>query len=182
MLLRMKQLPGVDNLRNYPAEIIKELEELLLSGGSAVPDPKRKGFYDLENQERIFFVNVSPTTGRVMLLATCVLGAFEVAENGDIANWATSEHDTAPAVGGAMDLAIGAKQLWVLMEHTTKDGRPRIVHRCSYPLTAPGAVSRIYTNLAVLDVTPGGFVVREMVSGLTMKELQLHTAAKLLPM
>ncbi len=115
-------------------------------------------------------------------LDLCVLGAFEVAENGDIANWATSEHDTAPAVGGAMDLAIGAKQLWVLMEHTTKDGRPRIVHRCSYPLTAPGAVSRVYTNLAVLDVTPGGFVVREMVSGLTMKELQLHTAAKLLPM
>ena len=70
MLLRMKQLPGVDNLRNYPAEIIKELEELLLSGGSALPDPKRKGFYDLETDERTFFVHVSPTTGRVMLLAT----------------------------------------------------------------------------------------------------------------
>jgi hypothetical protein len=70
MLLRMKQLPGVDNLRNYPAEIIKELEQLLLSGGSALPDPKRKGFYDLETDERTFFVHVSPTTGRVMLLAT----------------------------------------------------------------------------------------------------------------
>ena len=72
MLLRMKQLPGVDNLRNYPAEIIKELEQLLLSGGSALPDPKRKGFYDLETDERTFFVHVSPTTGRVMLLATCL--------------------------------------------------------------------------------------------------------------
>jgi 3-oxoadipate CoA-transferase beta subunit len=109
----------------------------------------------------------------------CVLGAFEVAENGDIANWATSERDTAPAVGGAMDLCKGAKRLWVVMEHTTKDGRPRLVHRCTYPLTAPGAVSRVYTNLAVLDVIPSGFVVREMISGLSMEELQLRTEAKL---
>jgi 3-oxoadipate CoA-transferase, beta subunit len=115
-------------------------------------------------------------------LDLCVLGAFEVAENGDIANWATSERDMAPAVGGAMDLSVGAKQLWVMMEHTTKDGRPRLVRRCSYPLTAPGAVSRVYTNLAVLDVTPSGFVVREMVSGLTIEALQLCTEAKLLPM
>ena len=70
MFLRMKQLPGVDNLRNYPAEIIKELEELLLSGGSALPDPKRKGFYDLENYERTFFIQISSITGRVVLLAT----------------------------------------------------------------------------------------------------------------
>jgi 3-oxoadipate CoA-transferase beta subunit len=90
-------------------------------------------------------------------LDLCVLGAFEVAENGDIANWATSENDTAPAVGGAMDLAVGARRLWAIMEHTTKDGRPRLVRRCSYPLTAAGAVTRVYTNLAVLDVTPDGF-------------------------
>jgi hypothetical protein len=70
MLLRMKQLPGVDNLRNYPAEIIKGLEALLLSGGSALPDPKRKGFYDLENHERTFFIQISSITGRVVLLAT----------------------------------------------------------------------------------------------------------------
>jgi hypothetical protein len=70
MFLRMKQLPGVDNPRNYPAEIIKELEELLLSGGSALPDPKRKGFYDLENYERTFFIHTSIITGRVVLLAT----------------------------------------------------------------------------------------------------------------
>jgi 3-oxoadipate CoA-transferase beta subunit len=115
-------------------------------------------------------------------LDLCILGAFEVAENGDIANWATSDRDTAPAVGGAMDLSIGAKQLWVLMEHMTKDGRHRLVSRCSYPLTALGAVNRVYTNLGVFDITTSGFVVREMVPGLTMEALQLCTAAKLLPM
>ncbi len=99
-------------------------------------------------------------------LDLCVLGAFQVAENGDIANWATSENDTAPAVGGAMDLAAGAKRLWVTMEHTTKDGQPKLVQKCSYPLTAVGAVKRVYTNLAVIDVTERGFVLRDMVEGL----------------
>lgn len=112
-------------------------------------------------------------------LDLCVLGAFEVAENGDIANWAISSNEKAPAVGGAMDLAAGAKRLWAIMEHTTKDGRARLVRRCSYPLTALGVVSRIYTNLAVLDVTPEGFVVREMIPGLTLEALQARTEAKL---
>jgi 3-oxoadipate CoA-transferase, beta subunit len=110
----------------------------------------------------------------------CVLGGFEVAENGDLANWATSENDTAPAVGGAMDLAAGAKRLWVLMEHTTKDGRSKVVHRCTYPLTAVGAVKRVYTNLAVLDVTERGLVVRDMAPGLSFAALQERTDAKLL--
>jgi 3-oxoacid CoA-transferase B subunit len=110
----------------------------------------------------------------------CVLGAFEVAENGDLANWATSENDTAPAVGGAMDLAAGAKRLWVIMEHTTKDGRPKIVERCSYPLTGLRCVTRVYTNLAVLDVVQGqGFVVREMAPGLDFETLQAKSAARL---
>jgi 3-oxoacid CoA-transferase B subunit len=110
----------------------------------------------------------------------CVLGAFEVAANGDIANWATSENDTAPAVGGAMDLAAGAKRLWVVMEHTTKDGAPKLVERCSYPLTAMGAVQRVFTNLAVIDVVPGrGFVVREIVPGLSLADLQAKTGATL---
>lgn len=110
----------------------------------------------------------------------CVLGAFEVAANGDIANWATSENDSAPAVGGAMDLAAGAKRLWVVMEHTTKDGAPKLVERCSYPLTAMGAVQRVFTNLAVIDVVPGrGFVVREIVPGLSLAELQARTGATL---
>lgn len=113
-------------------------------------------------------------------LDLCVLGAFEVAETGDIANWATSVNDTAPAVGGAMDLAVGAKRLWVLMEHTTKEGRPRLVRRCSYPLTAVAAVSRIYTNLAVIDVTPAGFRLVETVPGLSFSELQSATEAELI--
>lgn len=110
----------------------------------------------------------------------CVLGGFEVAENGDLANWATSENDTAPAVGGAMDLGVGAKQLWVVMEHTTKDGRPKIVERCGYPLTAPGNVRRVYTNLAVLDIKPElGFIVRDIAPGISLEELQAKSAAKL---
>jgi 3-oxoadipate CoA-transferase beta subunit len=113
-------------------------------------------------------------------LDLCVLGAFEVAENGDIANWATSANDSAPAVGGAMDLAVGAKRLWVLMEHTTKDGTSKLVQKCGYPLTAMGAVQRVYTNLAVLDVTPAGFQLVDMIPGLSFESLQARTNAKLL--
>ncbi len=112
-------------------------------------------------------------------LDLCVLGAFEVAENGDIANWATSENDTAPAVGGAMDLAAGAKRLWVVMEHTTKDGRPKLVRRCGYPLTALGAVKRVYTNMAVLDVLGDGFRVVDRAEGVTPEALQAATDATL---
>jgi 3-oxoadipate CoA-transferase, beta subunit len=111
-------------------------------------------------------------------LDLCVLGAFQVAENGDLANWATTT-DNAPAVGGAMDLAAGTPRLWVLMEHTTKTGESRLVRRCSYPLTAIGVVKRLYTNLAVIDVTPEGFAVREMVPGLTLDALQAVTDAPL---
>ena len=112
-------------------------------------------------------------------LDLCVLGAFEVAENGDIANWSRSDNDFAPAVGGAMDLAAGAKRLWAVMEHTTKSGEPRIVSRCSYPLTALGVVSRIYTNLAVLDVTDHGLVVVDIIPGLDFSGLQARTGATL---
>jgi 3-oxoadipate CoA-transferase beta subunit len=112
-------------------------------------------------------------------LDLCVLGAFEVAENGDLANWATSENDTAPAVGGAMDLAAGAQRLWVLTDHTAKNGRSKIVSRCNYPLTAVGAVRRVYTNLCVLDVAEQGFVVREIAEGLDFDGLQARTDAKL---
>ena len=112
-------------------------------------------------------------------LDLCVLGAFQVAENGDLANWSTSENDSAPAVGGAMDLAAGARRVWVLMDHQTKSGESRLVRRCTYPLTALGVVKRIYTNLAVLDVRPDGFTVREMVEGLTLDALQKVTDAPL---
>src|SRR3954467_6782138 len=112
-------------------------------------------------------------------LDLCVLGAYEVAENGDIANWATNENDAIPAVGGAMDLSAGSRRLWVLMEHTTKEGASRIVRRCSYPLTAAGVVKRVYTNLAVLDVTEEGFAVLDLAPGLSFEVLQAKTGAKL---
>lgn len=112
-------------------------------------------------------------------LDLCVLGAFQVAENGDLANWSASDNDSAPAVGGAMDLAVGARQVWVLMEHQTKSGMSRLVRRCTYPLTAPAVVKRVYTNLAVFDVTPEGFAVRDMVDGLTLEALQKMTEAPL---
>ena len=111
-------------------------------------------------------------------LDLCVLGAFQVAENGDFANWSKSETDM-PSVGGAMDLAVGAKSVWLLMDHTTKDGESKVMRRCTYPLTAGGAAKRVYTNLAVLDVTDKGFVVRDIVPGLTFEALQDVTDAPL---
>jgi 3-oxoadipate CoA-transferase beta subunit len=114
-------------------------------------------------------------------LDICVLGAFQVSHTGDLANWHTGAPDAIPAVGGAMDLAIGAKEVFVMMEHQTKTGESKIVERCSYPLTGIACVSRIYTDLAVLDVTPAGLRVREMAPGLTFNELQAVTGAPLLP-
>ena len=105
-------------------------------------------------------------------LDVCVLGAFQVSARGDLANWHTGAADAIPAVGGAMDLAIGAKKTYVMMEHTTKGGERKIVERCSYPLTGVGCVARIYTDLAVIDVTPRGLTVVEMVDGLSLAELK----------
>lgn len=113
-------------------------------------------------------------------LDLCVLGAFEVADNGDLANWTTELNDRVPAVGGAMDLSVGARNLWIMMAHTTKDGQPKLVQKCRYPLTAIGAVKRIYTDLAVIDVTADGFVLRDKVDGLSLDALQEMTGAPLL--
>jgi 3-oxoadipate CoA-transferase beta subunit len=104
-------------------------------------------------------------------LDVCVLGAFQVSVCGDLANWHTGGPDAIPAVGGAMDLAIGAKQVYVMMEHQTRNGASKIVERCTYPLTGMACVNRIYTDLAVLDVTPAGLLVREIVPGLSFEEL-----------
>jgi 3-oxoadipate CoA-transferase beta subunit len=114
-------------------------------------------------------------------LDVCVLGAFQVSEKGDLANWHTGAPDAVPAVGGAMDLAIGARHVYVMMEHTTKTGESKLVERCSYPLTGVACVERIYTDLAVIDVTPRGLAVREMIEGLTFAELSALTAVPLHP-
>lgn len=113
-------------------------------------------------------------------LDICVLGAFQVSVSGDLANWSTGEPDAIPAVGGAMDLAVGAKSTWVMMEHLTRKGESKIVSRCTYPLTGIGVVKRIYTDLAVIDVTPRGLCAYDLVPGLTMEELQKLTGVPLI--
>ena len=111
-------------------------------------------------------------------LDICVLGAFQVSMRGDLANWHTGG-SAIPAVGGAMDLAVGAKRVFVMMEHVTRSGESKIVERCTYPLTGVGCVARIYTDLAVIDVVNDGLLVREMIDGLAFDELQRLTAAPL---
>ncbi len=113
-------------------------------------------------------------------LDICVLGAFQVAANGDLANWHTGAADAIPAVGGAMDLAIGARATWVMMEHTAKDGAPKLVQRCTYPLTALACVRRVYSDLAVMDIGADGVKVREIAPGLGFEALQARTAVPLL--
>jgi 3-oxoadipate CoA-transferase beta subunit len=109
----------------------------------------------------------------------CVLGAFQVSATGDLANWHTGARDAIPAVGGAMDLAIGARNVYVMMEHVTKSGESKIVPKCTYPLTGVGCVSRIFTDLAVIDVTPAGLKVIDVVEGLSLEELQRVTGVPL---
>jgi 3-oxoadipate CoA-transferase beta subunit len=113
-------------------------------------------------------------------LDLCVLGAFQVAGNGDLANWHTGAPDAIPAVGGAMDLAIGAKNTWVMMEHLTKGGESKLVERCSYPITGLACVSRVITDLAVVDLTPQGARVTDIVEGMSFAELQKLTAIELI--
>jgi len=104
-------------------------------------------------------------------LDICVLGAFQVAVNGDLANWHTGEPDAMPAVGGAMDLASGAKQVFVMMEHLTKKGESKLVEHCSYPLTGLRCVSRVYTDLATIHITSHGLFVGDLVEGLSLEDL-----------
>ena len=109
----------------------------------------------------------------------CVLGAFQVSARGDLANWHTGAPDAIPAVGGAMDLAVGAKNVLVMMEHLTKSGDSKIVERCTYPLTGASCVNRIYTDLAVIDVKADGLHVVDMAEGLAFEELQRLTGVAL---
>ena len=112
-------------------------------------------------------------------LDICVLGAFQVSRTGDLANWHTGAPDAIPAVGGAMDLATGAKRVFVMMEHQTKAGESKIVDRCTYPLTGVGCVARVYTDLAVIDITNDGLIVLDMAPGLRLDELQSITGVPL---
>ncbi|MCH2146783.1 MAG: 3-oxoacid CoA-transferase subunit B [Phycisphaerales bacterium] len=115
-------------------------------------------------------------------LDLCVLGALQVAANGDLANWSTGTPDAIPAVGGAMDLVAGVKQIFVLTQHTTKDGSPKLVEACTYPLTGVGVVNRVYTDLAVIEVTTKGFQLIELSPGVEFEFVQERTGADLLPM
>jgi 3-oxoadipate CoA-transferase beta subunit len=110
----------------------------------------------------------------------CVMGAFQVSATGDLANWHSGAPDAIPAVGGAMDLAIGAKQVFVMMELLTKDGQSKLVKHCTYPLTGIGCVSRLYTDLAVIDITPEGPRVVDVVDGLEIPELERITGLPLI--
>ena len=112
-------------------------------------------------------------------LELCILGAYQVASNGDLANWSISAEDSAPAVGGAMDLAVGAQNIWIAMDHVTKTGESKLVESCTYPLTAAGVVKRIYTDLAVIDVTVRGFELRSLMEGMDFDSVQARTDAKL---
>ena len=111
----------------------------------------------------------------------CVLGAMQVSERGDLANWSTGEPGAVPSVGGAMDLVTGVRRILVITEHTTKTGEPKIVKKCTYPLTGRGVVDAIYTNLAIIDVTADGLVARRLAPGVTFAEVQTATAVPLRP-
>ncbi|MBE97378.1 3-oxoacid CoA-transferase subunit B [Marinobacter sp.] len=114
-------------------------------------------------------------------LDIAVLGAFQISMHGDIANWATDNDKFPPAVGGAMDLAVGARKLFVVMRHTTRDNGPKILEKCTYPLTGSGVVHRIFTDLAVIDITPKGLQVVELYGDNTFEDVQALTGAPLRP-
>lgn len=181
-------VPGL--VANYvPAgrEIVYHSENGVLGVG---PTPEAgKGDPDLINASKALITLVPGasifhhTDSFVMIrgghIDLALLGAMQVSVEGDLANWSTGDEKMPPAVGGAMDLAAGAKGVYVLMEHNTKDGSPKIVERCTYPLTAKRVVKRIYTNLAVIDVLHSGLVARELAPGVSFAELQAKTGAKL---
>ena len=180
-------LPGL--VANYVAgdiDVIYESENGLLGVGPApAADDVDPELINASKQPVTLLPGASifdTTTSFMMIrgghIDIALLGAYEVAENGDLANWTTNDIGRPPAVGGAMDLAAGAKHVWVMMEHCTSDGQPRLLSLCTYPLTAAGVVSRVYTDLAVIDVDQG-FVVRELRGGDTFGELQARSGAPL---
>ena len=172
--------PRVSNFLTSGVEVILHTENGMLGMGPA-PEP---GFIDpdLINAGKLPVTQVpgaaffdqaeSFAMMRGGHLDVCVLGAFQVSSSGDLANWSTGAPDSIPAVGGAMDLALGAKEVWVMTDLLTREGDPKIVTECSYPLTGVRCVTRIYTERAVFDVTPHGLVIRELFGGTTADELR----------
>jgi 3-oxoadipate CoA-transferase beta subunit len=168
-------------------EIVLHSENGILGMGPA-PSPAEEDF-DLINAGKqpvtllpggaYFHHNDSFAMMRGGHLDICVLGAFQVSERGDLANWHTGEADAIPAVGGAMDLAIGAKQTWVMMDLLTKQGHSKVVRECTYPLTGLACVSRIYTDLATLAVTPAGLQLIDLVDGLSHPALEVLIGLKI---
>jgi 3-oxoacid CoA-transferase B subunit len=138
-----------------------------------------KDFITLKPGASIFHHTDSFIMMRGGHIDVAVLGGLQVSQKGDLANWATNDETYPPAVGGAMDLASGAKQIFVIMIHTSKDGTPKILEECTFPLTAKGVVSTVYTDLATIDVKDGQMFVREMSPGLTKSDLISKTGAKL---
>lgn len=169
-------------------EIFLHSENGLLAFGKAPPkgqeDPELinagKEFVTMLDGGAFFHHGDSFSMMRGGHLDICVLGAFQVDEDGDLANWHTGDKDAIPAVGGAMDLAIGAKKVFVATEHTTKTGDPKIVKDLTYPITGKKCVDRIYTDLCVIDVTADGLKVIEKIDGLSFDELQRLTDATLI--
>jgi len=109
-----------------------------------------------------------------------VLGAFQVSQTGDLASWHTGEPDAIPAVSGAMDLAVGAKKTFVMMEHLTKDGKSKLVEKCTYPLTGLGCVAMVFTDLGIFEITPSGFLVKELFNNMSFEAVQAVTQAPLI--
>ena len=185
-------------LPTYTANFIPEDIEVFLQsengllGYGKIPENEEEWDIDLVNaggQPVALMTNTGPsffssldafTMIRGAHLDLVLLGAYEVSESGDLANWSRTK-EAFGSIGGAMDLAFGeAKRLAVIMEHTTKEGEPRVVKQCSLPLTAPGAVNTIFTNMAVIEVTPQGLLLKEIAPGLTVEELQKLTGPKLI--
>ncbi|MYN13292.1 3-oxoacid CoA-transferase subunit B [Pusillimonas sp. TS35] len=178
----------VANYIPHDKDVILHSENGILGMGETVPSAEAdwdlinagKRPISLLNGGAFFDHVVSFTMMRGGHLDLCLLGAYQVSQCGDLANWWTGGEEM-PAVGGAMDLVTGARRLFVMMDHVSKAGEPKIVGACTYPLTGRKVVDRIYTNLAVIDVTDEGLLVREMVESLTFDALQALTGAPIHP-
>jgi 3-oxoadipate CoA-transferase beta subunit len=175
------------NYRPEGREVLLQSENGVLGVGPvATPEQEDRDLTDAGSQlitlipgASIFSSSDSFAMIRGGHIDVTLLGGFEVAANGDLANWDADMPGKGPLIGGAMDLAVGAKEVRIMMQHNTRDGSPRLLEKCNYKLTAPSCVTRVYTDLAVVDVTADGFVVREILDGLSRDELQAKTGAKL---